>query len=714
MTRNIINIGSYKYLIEHYSAIDDLKNNEYISEFVMLRNFTIMNNIIYDNDIYIFEKDHLNEYIEELKVNGNFGKSIAFPITDTNVNNYSDSYTRFNSNFNDDSIYNKNGLKGDDVYELKEIYTDKLGIKKLKNKKLKCNKIRIYHPMAKLNINAIIDVNNVINNIKFHFLCRPFNQYQSKSETEIKFNNERYSEFIELYYPNLEELFKQNIDGSYNVYYEEEFNIVASTRNEKFINSIMSDSSDIEHSEYVEGDYQSEVQIVPLNLLIQPYRIIEEYAADSEFNYNDNIEDDEKIFVKLYLKTHNSIENNYLTYPINISMYPYESVDTQNNVYMLDSKLPQATISLHDESKFSLMSRLGFSDGILSLVALFNYPNKSYFCNLYKDDKTTSPVLEAYKYYNNVTDDDYKLFVNEDIVKEIEEIDNVETISDDMIQTVKEVANVNYVDKGEILNTWKDLMKKSILDEYEEEFGTPGNFVGFKVDIATDYAFKNIIFSKNIRVNFNDIDDFAFKLNGIFDKWEQRPEKLIIKSSFYDHILGIEIQSNLVIITKEWFKYLINNVNVHRLTFMSQANKEKGELNDDMKVIELKDDNINFINKISCFVNKNENSASINGINKNQRIILKPVFYKVKDLQNITLRSTLSQNIGINLSEYMTKVDTFKMIIGNKEFVETARNDIFVIFNINPADIDINGTTGKYDITNEDGTYLSSGNWTIV
>ena len=431
-----------------------------------------------------------------------------------------------------------------------------------------------------------------------------------------------------------------------------------------------------------------------------------------QLNYNDNIEDDEKIFVKLYLKTHNSIENNYLTYPINISIYPYESIDEQNNIYILDSTLPQATVSLHNETKFSLMSRLGFSDGIISLVALFNYPNKSYFCNLYKDDTTTSPVLEAYKYYNNVSDNDYKLFVNEDIVKEIEEIDNVDSISEDMIKTVKEVANVNYVDKKEILNTWKDLMKKSIIDEYEEEFGTPGNFVGFKVDIATDYAFKNIIFSKNIRVNFNNIDDFAFKLNGIFDKWEQRPEKLIIKSSFYDHILGVEIQSNLVIITKEWFKYLINNVNVHRLTFMSQANKDKGKLDDDMKVIELKDDNINFINKISCFINKNENSANVNGINKNQRIILKPVFYKVKDLQNIILRSTLPQNIGVNLSEYMTKVDTFKMIIGNKEFVETARNDIFVIFNINPADID--GTAGKYDITNEDGTYLSSGNWSIV
>ena len=710
MTRNVINIGSYKYLVEHYSAIDDLKNNEYSSEFVMLRNFTIMNNIIYDNDIYIIEKEHLNEYIEELKINGTFGNSIAFPITDTNVNNYSNSYERFNNNFNVNSLYNMNDLIGDDVYELKEIYTNSLGVKKLKNKKIKCNKIRIYHPITKLNINAIIDINNVINNIKFHFLCRPFNKYKSYSETEIKYNNERYSEFIEVYYPNLEELFRQNQDDSYNVYYKEEYNIVASTRNEKFINSIMSDSEDIEHSEYLDDNSQ----IVPLNLLIQPYRIIEEYAADSEFNYNDTVADDEKIFVKLYLKTNNSIENNYLTYPINISIYPYESIDNYNNIYMLDSELPQATISLHTESKFSLMCRLGFSDGIISLVTLFNYPNKSYFYNLYKDDNTTSPVLEAYKYYNNVTDNDYKLFVNEDIVKEIEEIDNVESISEDIIQTVKEIVNVNYTDETELLNTWKDLMKQTIIEEYEEEFGTPGNFIGFKIDIATDYSFKNIIYTKNIRVNFNEIDDFAFKLNGIFDKWEQRPEKLIVRSSFYDHILGIEIPSNLVIITKEWFKYLINNVNIYRLTFLSQANKEKGELSDDMKVIELKDDNINFINKINCFVNKKNNSANIDGINKNQRIILKPVFYKVKDLQNITLRSTLPQNIGVNLSEYMTKVDTFKMIIGNKEFVETARNDIFVIFNINPSDININGTSGKYDITNEDGTYLSSGNWSIV
>ena len=710
MTRNVINIGSYKYLIEHYDANTDLKNNQYSAEFVMLRNFTLINNIVHDNDIYIIEKKYFNEYIKEIKANG-VGNSIAFPITDSNVNNYSNSYIRFNNNFNENSIYNENNSLGNDVYELKEIVIDNRSYKKtLQNKKIICNKIRLYHPLTKLKLNGIIDINNVINNIKFHYLCKPINTYESFSENEIKLNNESYSEFIELYYPNIEELFKQNIDGTYNVYYKEDYNIVASTRNEKFINSIMSNSEDLEHSEFINDENEDNIQIVPLNLLIQPFRIIEEYNADSEFNYNDNINDDEKVFVKLYLKTHNSIENNYITYPININIYPYDFIDTQNNVYILDKKLPQATLSLNNECKFALKSRLGFSDGIISLVSLFDYPNKSYFYNLYKDDNTTSPVLEAYKYYNNVTDNDYTLFVNEDIQKEIKSIDSVTSLSDEIIQTVREVANVNYVDKNEILNVWKEIMKQTIIEEYEEEFGTPGYFIGFKIDIATDIKLKNIIFTKNVRVNFHDIDDFSFKLNGIFTKWEQKPEKLIIRTSFYDHIIGIEIPSNLVIITKEWFKYLINNVNVHRLTMLSTKNKINGE-KDDMKVIDLDSNNVNFINSINCFVNKNETSNNIFNRNIGQKIILKPVFYKVKDLQNITLRSTLTQNIGINLSEYMSKVETFKIIIENNEFVETARNDIYVIFSIDPSLI--NETSGKYDITNEEGTYLSSGNWTI-
>lgn len=119
--------------------------------------------------------------------------------------------------------------------------------------------------------------------------------------------------------------------------------------------------------------------------------------------------------------------------------------------------------------------------------------------------------------------------------------------------------------------------------------------------------------------------------------------------------------------------------------------------------------NVNFINTMKCIVNKKDTTSTVTPFNKDQRIIIKPVFYKVNDLQNISIRNGVSQNIGINLAEYMVKVETFKMVIGGKEIVEYGRNDIFVIFNIDANDID--GDSGSYNITNEDGEYISSGKW---
>ena len=115
-----------------------------------------------------------------------------------------------------------------------------------------------------------------------------------------------------------------------------------------------------------------------------------------------------------------------------------------------------------------------------------------------------------------------------------------------------------------------------------------------------------------------------------------------------------------------------------------------------MKVIDLRDGNINFISKISCFVNKTENNTVTSSTSKNQKIILKPIFYKVKDLQNIVLRSTLPQNIGINLSEYMSKVESFKIIIGNNEFIESGNS--IEVEPLKITNININ-TTKTVDLT---------------
>ena len=61
----------------------------------------------------------------------------------------------------------------------------------------------------------------------------------------------------------------------------------------------------------------------------------------------------------------------------------------------------------------------------------------------------------------------------------------------------------------------------------------------------------------------------------------------------------------------------------------------------------------------------------------------------------------------------MSKVDSFNIIIGNTiNLVEYARNDVYVIFKIDPSLI--TNISGQYHITNQDGEYISSGKYTII
>ena len=695
MERKTFNIGAHQYLAEFFGE-DDEKNSLYSSEFIMIRNFTLINNITCDNDIYIIEKKYFLEYCKEL-YNNETSEAIIFPISGKNIKSYSNSYLKFSNIFNGIDIpdlYDIDENTGDiipgrNVYELYEINNGNLT-----KKKIKCNKIKIYHPLTKKHLNAIIDVNNYINNIHFHYLCKDISNYVSNSEIEIKYNNNTYSEYIEIYYPSINELFKIDENNNYVTFYKEDLNIIASSRNENFINSIISNDL-LENIEEINGE-----QIVPLNFLIQPYRIVEE------------TKNNESLFVKLYIKQLASIENNSLTYPINVTIYPYNYLDDKLKLYILDDNYNSIAFYYNIPYKFKLTNRIGFSDGIISSVSLFDYPNKSYFYSLYKDDPTTSPIKEAYKYYNNVSDDNYKMFANANIEKLFEDIDKVDSIDSNTIEIVKTVANTNAEDKIKLLEIWKDLMKKNILEEYEEEYKTTTYFLGYRIEIATDMNFKNIIYERNERTNFNDIDNFSFKLNDIFHDWGERPEKIIVRTYFIDRHLGIELQSNISIITKEWFKYLINSKNVYRLFNLTNANKNK-DTDDEMKKINLNENNINFINKIKCIVNKDVNKNN-NKLTVQQhyepKILYRPMFYKTKDLQNIRLLSNTIQNIGVNLGEYMTKVETFKMVIENREIVESGRNDIYVIFNINTNLFTNN--YGTYKITNQDDEFISSGNWT--
>ena len=193
------------------------------------------------------------------------------------------------------------------------------------------------------------------------------------------------------------------------------------------------------------------------------------------------------------------------------------------------------------------------------------------------------------------------------------------------------------------------------------------------------------------------IEDFAQELNNIFSSWDQHPDILTIRATYIDNYLGIVIYGNYVALTKEYFKYLINDTNIYRAMINADNLKEK----------------INFIDTFKCVINKTSDDKKINTVGANvPKIIYKPVFYRVGNLQNLSIRENVTQNIGINLVDFMTKVETFKLNIDGTQYVEYARNDIFVIFKVNAQNI-IN-TAGTYDITNQDDEYISSGSWSIV
>ena len=107
-----------------------------------------------------------------------------------------------------------------------------------------------------------------------------------------------------------------------------------------------------------------------------------------------------------------------------------------------------------------------------------------------------------------------------------------------------------------------------------------------------------------------------------------------------------------------------------------------------------------------------EETTTQNISSGNVKVIYKPVFYKVQDLQNIQIRKGVTQNIGVNLNNYLSKVNTFYMNIDGQQFIESARNEIYVIFKVQGNKI--TNVMGSYHISNQDNEYISSGNYQVI
>lgn len=676
-----------------------------MSKYVMIRNFSILNNVVTDTDIIFIDKASYREIIEDLKRQDTSDVQV-FPVEGAKMTGYSNNYKDFNNN-----IFKEYLINGFDTetYDEKNQYVYYLyenidGVFKEKN--VKNNTLRLYHPVTKTSLNGIICIKNIINDINIYYLCKRYDQYVTHSETEIIVDNNKYSEYIEIDFPNIEDLFginKKVVDGEtvndYSTYYIESMNIMSHDTFDKESNV-----------ELIRDIIKADHQYIPLNLIIQPFKIREAYIDNDDNIYFDvdrltNIEELEKVYIKDYVNIERTIENNYITFPFTFIIFPYDSKNEDSGTYNLDVNFNVSNIQISTESKIYLTSRLGFSNGRIALLNKFIYPNKEIFTD----------IKDAYLHLNNIKIEDYDDFYGESLDDRIGAI-SYHDISEIELDVVKNLLNQEKTEitKSTILAKYKELLKEQILEDYDNDITSNPKFIGFKIEVATDNNFSSLIYEKEIECKLDELSDFNFEIDGIVEDWTTRPDKLLARTLFVDKYLGTIIESNFVVITKEWFKYIVNNdYNIATIQTLEDANKEYNVmLTGDQKEVVLNKDNVNFINTIKCIVSKKIDTT--NGVRtaNSPKVIFKPVFYKVQNLQNIQIRQSVKQNVGVNLSEYMTKVSIFKLLINNQEIVESARNDMYVIFSIDGKKI--SEYSGKYDIVNQDDEYISSGNYVLI
>jgi hypothetical protein len=755
------NIGesltSYKYVVDLYKAGVDFKE-DIRKKYVMVRKYDIVNGIVYDSDVYIIEKELLKTHPE----------CVAYPITNRSYLGFSVNPTDFNANFSDRTFYVNDEGNGDEIYNIyehndRDVFTET---------DVPCDKIRIYHPNNKTTLNAVIYVDTMVRDTRFHLLCRPYYTYDTDAESDFELEHILYSEFIECYIPSIEYLLSGKAfykECTQLVYGEDITGLVYSPMNSNVKDTYVAlkvfslpfiikedekmpplilygGCTNMLHTTFImSADIYTEITATKTsadkcrldiklhnnddylgfriddvtcyiddsiikysgeNLTIEvtheykkdkpkkwsnvklgtKYKVttlksisgswkkddgktydleiiigtnISEIGTMSLYVYTNHTESecvipaaDDGQLIKYYLPRESGVVNgNYVTWPLRVTIAPYSRVDDTTFIYTNDSNLEMNSDVMQGDATMSLCATTGFdNDGNHIIKATFDFPYRSNFVSF----------QAAYEYYYNVDLKDYEGIVEYDEDTDIENEDD-------------------YVEQkqcGFVLRVYSDVSMKQQVGQFVYEIGDP--------------AAK--------------LNDFAFQTAGMFKQWEQLPNVLVFRCMFVDRWLGNIIKSNPIIITEETFKYFINNDTRSCITW---ANEQKVyDTTDNMDLTK-----INFIDKISCTIKKTNADKGSTPVNRNARVLYKPLFYRTQDLQTIKLRSGVTQNIGINLSEYMTKVETFKLTIAGTQVVESARNDIYVIFSINPTLLSDN--TGTYNISNQDNEYISSGKFTV-
>lgn len=628
MIRQHINIGSYPYICDLYKYGEI---NNISKEYVMLRNIAVYNTIFFDNDIFFVDKDFISTNEQ--------GKNVydcIYPIPNE--------IERFTTNINK-------------FLQLGNTTPYLLYDEELKEKRIKCDTLRIYFPSVKKHNNDIIvHVNNIINGTTFTYYCQPYNKGKVNSTNEILYNNNVYSEFIDIYIPNIEDLINDT------TYFEENTMVCAIGESGKtVVNKSISKTYNPErekNEEYVKFETKYINGKIIASDLIKTTENNKTYCSTSLFTIPFKLENDKKV----YLPKDLSIQINYDAHPVNVLLYPFNKLGGDEFI-ISDYYRPNSDVFVKAPS-ISYSGKLLFNgDGKLVFRAEFLSEGK---------ELSDTEFTQQYGLINNVTPIDEFTFEGYDGI-----------YYSDLYEYE---ASGDILDNGETGTYYKQYQCVYLLQ------------------IATDLAFKNSVFISKQSSREGNLSNQVFRTKDyeipLFNKWEKKPELLVCRALFMDRYTGYMCFSNSCIITDEYYKYLVTYDNTKKL-----LNKINFIDNDEMEY--------KFINNIQCVVKKSNATDTIaENVNVSPTIVYKPIFYKVQDLQDIKLQRGVTQNVGINLNNYLTKVETFYMNIEGMQLVEHARNEAYVIFKIVTNKFE--NQSGTYHISNQDNEYISSGSWTLI
>jgi hypothetical protein len=232
-----------------------------------------------------------------------------------------------------------------------------------------CDKVRIYNPTIKKDLDFIIYFDNYINDIHFHYFCRPNSVFTRHYDEEINLGKMRYIEYIEFKIPSTKYLFDKNN----KIYFNDDFN--------KILN--INDDEGIENAVDFFNSSKSfqESNVVYLSSLINPY-----------FLKSSTEEDGSTRFTKVYINSnHVFLNENFYNFTLNLTLYPYSML--YNDIYFQDQDINPINEFITDKIFFNLSSYIGFDNGKISLMNEFKFPGKIEFNEIRKYDETIDGEL---------------------------------------------------------------------------------------------------------------------------------------------------------------------------------------------------------------------------------------------------------------------------------------------------------------------------------